>query len=122
MIDVDPRHTSDRCEACGNPARENRVTRRCSDASAVGTRPTPRNTPPATSSGLDWPFLQPTKLREKKLTALAVREVTWAVTLLTTVATGGAKGCVPCATADEPAVDEDPHPAKSAVLRRFRWS
>jgi len=78
MIDVDPRHTSDRCDACGNGARENRVKRRCSDASAVGTRPTPRNTPPATSSGLDWPFSQPTKLGEKKLTALAVREVTWA--------------------------------------------
>jgi len=25
MIDVDPRHTSDRCEACGHAARENRV-------------------------------------------------------------------------------------------------
>jgi hypothetical protein len=29
-----------------------------------------------TSSGLDWPFSQPTKLREKKLAASAVREVT----------------------------------------------
>jgi len=76
MIGVDPRHTSDRCEACDHPARENRVKRRCSDASAVGTRPTPMNTPPATSSGLDWPFSQPTKLGEKKLAALAVREVT----------------------------------------------
>jgi len=27
MIDVDPRHTSDRCEACGHAARENRVKR-----------------------------------------------------------------------------------------------
>jgi len=25
MIDVDPRHTSDRCEACDHAARENRV-------------------------------------------------------------------------------------------------
>ena len=25
-IEVDPRHTSDRCEACGHAARENRVT------------------------------------------------------------------------------------------------
>jgi len=39
-------------------------------------RPTPMNTPPAISSGLDWPFSQPTKLREKKLAASAVREVT----------------------------------------------
>jgi hypothetical protein len=34
------------------------------------------STPPATSSGLDWPFSQRTKLREKKLAASAVREVT----------------------------------------------
>jgi putative transposase len=26
LIEVDPRHTSDRCEACGHAARENRVT------------------------------------------------------------------------------------------------
>jgi putative transposase len=25
-IDVDPRHTSDRCEACGHTSKENRVT------------------------------------------------------------------------------------------------
>jgi hypothetical protein len=31
-----------------------------------------------TSSGLDWPFSQPTKLREKKLAASAVRDVTQA--------------------------------------------
>lgn len=32
--------------------------------------------PPETFSGLDWPFSQPTKLREKKLAASAVIEVT----------------------------------------------
>ena len=26
VIEVDPRHTSDRCEACGHAAKENRVT------------------------------------------------------------------------------------------------
>jgi len=26
MISVDPRHTSDRCEACGHAARENRFS------------------------------------------------------------------------------------------------
>jgi putative transposase len=26
MVDVDPRHTSDRCEQCGHAAKENRVT------------------------------------------------------------------------------------------------
>ncbi|MGH9073494.1 MAG: zinc ribbon domain-containing protein [Acidimicrobiales bacterium] len=26
MLDVDPRHTSDRCEACGHAAKENRVS------------------------------------------------------------------------------------------------
>jgi len=43
----------------------------------VGAKPTPTNTQPATSSGLDWPFSQPTKLCEKKLAASAVREVTY---------------------------------------------
>jgi hypothetical protein len=41
-------------------------------------RPTQTTTPRATSSGLDWPVSQPTKLREKKLSAEAVREVTGA--------------------------------------------
>jgi hypothetical protein len=34
------------------------------------------NTRHVTFSGLDWPVSQPTRLREKKLAAAAVREVT----------------------------------------------
>jgi hypothetical protein len=43
--------------------------------SAAGTLLRPTNTPHATSSGLDWPFTQ-RNLREKKLMAAAIREVT----------------------------------------------
>jgi putative transposase len=60
----------------GTPPGRTASARRCSDAGAVGMKPTPTSTPPATSSGLDWPISQPTKLREKKLAASAVREVT----------------------------------------------
>ncbi len=49
--------------------------KRYSLVAAVGTVPTPTNTPHATSCGPDWPVTQPT-LREKKLAASAVREVT----------------------------------------------
>ena len=72
-IEVDPRHTSDRCEACGHAARANRVTQaefacqRC--ASSRPGRRTRRTQHPA---GPDWPITP--KRHEKKLAASAVRE------------------------------------------------
>src|SRR6266545_6224649 len=45
-------------------------------ANAAGTPSTPTNMQHATSSGLDWPVSQPTRLREEMLAASAVREVT----------------------------------------------
>ena len=76
VIDVDPRHTSDRCEACGHTARRTAPAKRCSPVEAAGTPSTPTSTRHATSSGLDWPVSQPPRLREKKLAAPAVSEVT----------------------------------------------
>jgi putative transposase len=39
-IEVDPRHTSDRCEACGHAARENRVSQAVFVCQACGHGPT----------------------------------------------------------------------------------
>lgn len=39
-IEVDPRHTSDRCEACGHAARENRITQAVFRCAACGHGPT----------------------------------------------------------------------------------
>jgi putative transposase len=39
-IEVDPRHTSDRCEACGHAAQENRVTQAAFRCTACGHGPT----------------------------------------------------------------------------------
>jgi putative transposase len=36
VVDVDPRHTSDRCEACGHTAKENRVSQACFVCRACG--------------------------------------------------------------------------------------
>ena len=55
--------------------------KRYSLANAAGTVPRPTNTPHATSCGPDWPVTQPT-LREKKLAASAVREVTSVVSVI----------------------------------------
>ena len=73
-IEVDPRHTSDRCESCGHAAPENRVTQAEFVCQRCGHTARQTNTPHATSSGLDWPYTP--KPREKKLAASAVREVT----------------------------------------------
>ena len=63
-FEVDPRHTSDRCEKCGHAAPENRATQaefRCTACGHDRFRPT--STPRAISYGLDWPFT--CKPREK---------------------------------------------------------
>jgi putative transposase len=76
VIDVDPRHTSDRCEACGYAAEKNRVSQavfacqRCGhtiDADEHAARNILR-------AGLAR--LAANRLREEKLAASAVREVT----------------------------------------------
>jgi putative transposase len=36
VVDVDPRHSSDRCEACGHTAKENRVSQACFVCQACG--------------------------------------------------------------------------------------
>ena len=37
-VEVDPRHTSDRCEACGHAAKENRVTQAVFNCRRCGHR------------------------------------------------------------------------------------
>ena len=75
MIEVDPRHTSDRCEACGHAAKENRVTqaefacRRCGQRTHADENAA-RN---ILRAGL---ARYTATLLEKKLTATAVSEVT----------------------------------------------
>jgi hypothetical protein len=62
LIEVDPRHTSDRCECCRHAATAS--TKRNSSANTAVTPPKPMNTPHPVSCGLDWPFTP--KQREKK--------------------------------------------------------
>ena len=70
-IEVDPRHTSDRCENCGHAAPENRVTQAVFVCQRADITPRPTNTPHGTSYGLDWPFTR--KPREKKPAASSRR-------------------------------------------------
>ncbi len=57
VVTVDPRHTSDRCEACGYATKENRVSQAVFRRVACGhSSNADDNKRLATSSGPDWPF------------------------------------------------------------------
>ena len=70
-IEVDPRHTSHRCENCGHAAPRIASPKRPSNASDAHIAPRLTNTPRVTSYGLDWPFTR--KPREKKPAASSRR-------------------------------------------------
>jgi Putative transposase DNA-binding domain len=76
VIEVDARHTSDRCEACGYTAKENRVSQAVFSCRRCGHTVDADDTRHVTFWGLDWPLSQPPRLREKKPVAPAAGEVT----------------------------------------------
>jgi putative transposase len=76
VIDVDPRHTSDRCEACGHTAKENRASQAVFSCRGCGHTLNADEHAARNILRAGLARLAANRLREKKLAAPAVSEVT----------------------------------------------